>query len=336
MEDKKRFHSSMGTLMDAYMRFYTAKGCKEETLYSTLSNLDFHLVSINYDKDYINESAFHSWLDSINYLKPITRYAYRYKIANFCRYLSSIGHSSFIPIKTKTVRCNFTPYIFSEEEIQRIFIVMDNWRDLRYHHHTCVFAMSALLRLLYSTGMRINEALNIKNQDVDFKRHTISLIMTKNKESRLSPINESMEKVLRQYISYRDKMPIKNIDAPDAYLFVNLSGGQLNSSQVLSRFRIILKTAGIPNHPTKHVPRLHDIRHTTCTHVLIKMIRSGKDPYCCLPILSKFMGHMEVSFCEYYLRLTQNMYPELIKKDVGVTSSVKEIISRTLIIENYE
>lgn len=326
----------MEALMEAYIKFYTANGRKRHPLGSVLLSLDLYLVNINYDKDYIDSFAFHGWQDSISNLNRYTRYIYRYKITGFCRYLSSIGHSSFVPMKTKTVECTFIPYIFSEEEMQRMFIAVDNWRELHYSYRTCIFSMPVLLRLLYSVGMRISEALNIRNRDIDFKRHVISLTITKNKESRLSPINESLEKVLRQYIFYRDKMPVRNLDSPEAYFFVNLAGEQLKSNQVRKKFHRILEVAGIPGRPTEHVPRLHDLRHTACTHALIKMIHNGKDPYCCLPILSKFMGHMEVSFCEYYLRLTQNMYPELIRMDTNVTSSVKEIISRTLIFDNDE
>lgn len=218
--------------------------------------------------------------------------------------------------------------------MRRIFKAADNWRELHYSYRTCIFSMPALLPLLYSTGMRISEALNIRNRDVDFKRHVIFLAITKNKESRLSPSNESLEKVLRQYILYRNKMPVKNLDSPNAHFFVNLAGEQLKGNLVRKKYHRILELARIPDRPTEHMPRLHDLRHTACTHALIKMIPNGKDPYCCLPILSKFMGHVEVSFCEYYLRLTQNMYPELIKMDTSVTSAVKEIISRTLIFDS--
>ena len=74
--------------------------------------------------------------------------------------------------------------------------------------------------------------------------------------------------------------------------------------------------------------RLHDLRHTACVHALMKMVRSGKDPYCCLPILSVFMGHKSPSSTEYYLRLTEEMYPEIIKLDLSYTNSIRDIIEK--------
>ena len=90
---------------------------------------------------------------------------------------------------------------------------------------------------------------------------------------------------------------------------------------------------GLEYYNGQHGIRVHDLRHTACVHALVKMVRAGKDPYCCLPILSVFMGHHDTESTEYYLRLTQEAYPDIIKMDKAYTSSISDIIERALKIE---
>lgn len=72
----------------------------------------------------------------------------------------------------------------------------------------------------------------------------------------------------------------------------------------------ILIQANIP----KDRIRLHDLRHTFAVHSLAKMAEEGMDLYCSLPILSTYLGHQSLRATNNYVRLTSEMYPELIRK----------------------
>ncbi len=61
-------------------------------------------------------------------------------------------------------------------------------------------------------------------------------------------------------------------------------------------------------------PRLHDFRHAFCVHTLTNQVKGGVDLYVTLPILSVYVGHHSVAATQYYLRLTAEAYPDLIKK----------------------
>lgn len=58
----------------------------------------------------------------------------------------------------------------------------------------------------------------------------------------------------------------------------------------------------------------HDLRHTFAVHSLAKMAEEGMDLYCSLPILSTYLGHQSLRATNNYVRLTSEMYPELIRK----------------------
>jgi len=74
-------------------------------------------------------------------------------------------------------------------------------------------------------------------------------------------------------------------------------------------FPALLMTAGI--NPTGRArPRLHDLRHTFAVHRLLRWYRDGVDVQSKLPLLSTFMGHVEVSSTQVYLTITSDLLAE--------------------------
>lgn len=77
------------------------------------------------------------------------------------------------------------------------------------------------LRLLYSTGMRVSEMINLRNKDLNLKTHVLRIRVTKNWEERLAPVNQSLEKALLQYIGYRNRLPAKGL-MPLKHIFLSI------------------------------------------------------------------------------------------------------------------
>ncbi len=324
------YNSSLASAMDAYIQDVKERGRQVKNADSPLRNFDRYLTSIGYDKTYVTEEVYANWCATLTNLNTRTVYTYKMRISLFCKYLNLVGRKGYVPISPREVQCHHIPYIFTHEEMRRLFDVVDSWRDRAYPAGSIAFIMPVLLRVLYSTAARIGEVLQIRNKDIDFGRKVIVLRFTKNHVDRLIPINESLEKVLKQYMEYRSRLGIKDVNVPNGLLFTNMEGKPCRHQILWSRFQIILEIAGIPDQRVKYPPRIHDIRHTACVHSLSKMIQSGRDVYCCMPMLCSFMGHKEVSSTEYYLRLTKEVYPDLIQVDSIATSQINEIISRTL------
>lgn len=191
-----------------------------------------------------------------------------------------------------------------------------------------------LYRLLYSTGVRIGEAISLRNQDIDFEHQYIIIRKTKNQQQRLVPLNSSMLPIMLQYKEARDNLPLQNIVNPNGYFFISPSGHRLSNGTVYRWFRVILKKCGIPHIGKNHGPRVHDVRHTAAVHSLMKQVKSGADIYCVLPIISVFLGHKTIKGTEKYVRLTQEMFPEIIKLEQSLTSFV--FPSQRIIEINYE
>lgn len=221
------------------------------------------------------------------------------------------GCVCYIPIMPKQPNPDFTPYIFSEEQITAIFKAADEYRLYDIRMGTALISMPALIRLLYSTGMRISEALSVKNKDIHLKEQYIRLRKTKNGSERIVFIGESMKEVLSDYIEHRNAMPLLHVADDGSLLFIKSDGTGLRANTVYQHFRKLLDKCGMPHRGNHLGPRVHDLRHTNAVHAFVQMSHAGIDLYTALPILSANLGHHSLSATEQYVRLTCAMYPEL-------------------------
>ena len=241
---------------------------------------------------HINEQYFNEWLAYADNPNLSRKTVYR-KVSSFRQllvYMNSLGIPCYIPRLPRENEHSFVPYIFTETQMQDIFDACDSLEPKTFCQRTCIFAMPALIRLLYSTGMRLGEALSFKNKDVNFKKRHIVLNDTKNRHQRLAPINTSLESVLKAYLKYRNKITCKPVTDAQSFFFVNNRGEVLNEDSVRRQFQNhVLAKAGIPYIGHHAGPRIHDIRHTACVHALKKLVAQGYDLYCSMPLLANFM-----------------------------------------------
>lgn len=88
------------------------------------------------------------------------------------------GIPSYI-IKLPILRNNFVPYIFTHEEIAKLFWACDNYQSGNNDLRSSIIVMPALMRTLYATGMRISEAVSLNNKDINLKEDYCILRDTK-------------------------------------------------------------------------------------------------------------------------------------------------------------
>ena len=167
--------------------------------------------------------------------------------------------------------------------------------------------MPVLIRVLYCTGMRIMEALKLQLKHVDLANGTLMIEASKFNKDRLIPVSESMLEILKQYCSVMH--PKYNTEE---YLFIGITREPCSHHNVYLRFRELLVSAGIQHAGRGYGPRIHDIRHTHCCHVLQKASGTGMDLTNMLPALSVYMGHESITATSQYLRMTAEVYPEIL------------------------
>ena len=240
--------------------------------------------------------------------RPNESNRYRYDriryLTQLSSYLCDLGILSYVPRLPPFPQSTFVPYIYSQAEIRVLFNACDELRASNADKNSCMISMPAMIRLLYCTGIRMGEAIALKNEDVNLDQKHILVRDSKNGKQRIIPIPESLVSVCREYLGYRNLLSSRRTSSN--YFFVKANGEGCNL-RVRNWFKKCLDIAGIP-----YTARLHDLRHTFAVTSLAHMAESGIDLYASLPILSNYLGHQSIGATNHYVRLTSNMYPDLI------------------------
>lgn len=213
----------------------------------------------------------------------------------------SIFHPLPDPPKT------FMPYIFTHNEINRFLSAVDSGNRVAnarspFRH----LVMPLLFRMLYTCGLRVNEALMLKPESVDLEQGTLLILGAKGVKDRLVAMSESLTALCREY---RSDASVRNFGSE--YFFPAPDRGFYDSSTIYNRFRQYLFSAGIGHGGRGKGPRLHDLRHTFAVHALGNWAAQGKDLYVCLPILSTYLGHKGLKSTQQYLRLVPEAYSDV-------------------------
>lgn len=250
-------------------------------------------------------------------------------IGQFSKYLCSMGFQSFIP-KPPRISTIFTPYIFTKDQIQIIFMVCDELEPALRHQNSFLVTVPILIRLLYGTGLRLGEAVKLTINDIDFVNKCLTLRNCKNGKDRIVPMTGSLAYALEEYISYRNQYTSAKMEDR---IFVRRDGTPLTHYAAYKWFRKVLFVAGISHGGRGRGPRLHDMRHSFACHSLASMAESEMDMYNALLLLSNYLGHQSLEATEGYVRMTAEIYPDLIKKATALSSNVFPLIYTD--IENH-
>lgn len=322
---KNKFNSIFSPYIIRFLETKEATGANVESFIHPLREFDRFAIYANLTSTCVKQTDFELWRNYITGKTASTIYHKFCIVGQFLRYMAKLGIQCYIPIYPRKPKNHYVPYIFSKDELAKIFKNADELCFIRRDFHSHIFVIPVLLRILYSTGMRIGEACNLVNSDVDMVSRTVIVRNPKNKRDRQLPIPDSLYNVLQQYIMKRNKLPIHNANNPNKPFLISLSGKPITISVSRHWFLKILEMGRIDYVP-RVGPRIHDIRHTFAVHALDKLAKDGLDMHCCLPILSVTLGHKCVSDTEYYVRITNQVYPDLSE----TTSAISEFIFPTI------
>lgn len=294
-----------------YIRHKKSQGYKMEATLEILCRFNKFAISLGETQIGISKELMDKWGRRIPTETELNRYHRISTVRRFSSHLQLIGYDSYIPKLPKFIS-TYTPYIFTKEEMARIFRECDKMQVMGNFPRSFKNMIPALIRVLYGTGIRISEALNLTHSDVDLNEGFLHLRECKNNHERIVPLSMTVRDVCKEYLIYKQKLGLAI--APNEPFFTSAKGERGTTSSIYSIFRIVLYRAGIPHQGRGKGPRLHDLRHTFCVNALVKLSESGLDLYYSLPILMAYMGHRSISATNKYVRLTEELYPDLIKK----------------------
>ena len=147
-----------------------------------------------------------------------------------------------------------------------------------------------IIELLYATGLRIEEAVNIKLKDIDFATQTIR-VKGKGNKMRDVPFHPLCELYLKEYLdSTRKELMDRYFEVHD-FLFVNQYGKAITTRGVANMIDRVAKKS-----PLKKKIHPHMFRHTFATHLL----NEGAD----IRVVQEMMGHADLSSTQIYIHVT--------------------------------
>ncbi len=191
-------------------------------------------------------------------------------LAQFSSYLCDTGIISYIPKLPPPPKCTFIPYIFSPAEMNAIFKACDKLRLSETQMGSAIISIPVLIRLLYSTGLRISEALALRNEDVNLRDKYLRVKDCKNGKERIIPISNSLVSACKEYVKYRCQLPLGKIKS--GYFFVKLNGSKCSDQCVRNWFKECLNKAAIRHIEGKHSPRVHDLSYPNKNNIQTFMV----------------------------------------------------------------
>lgn len=317
MEDSKMglydFKSSYKNFMDDYVKLMVSKGYREYSFYYVY-RFDAFLVQNNYTLGYISKELIDKWSTQLDTEKKNTRNDRVSKVNGFCEYLNSIGVKAYVSYARLSHETT-TPYILTKEEIIALFKTIDRESlDKKYVRHY-PFMLPVFYRLLYTCGLRNNEACCLKVDDVDLGRSVLRVLDAKNDKDRLVYVSADMCHLLRCYLNR-----VKEYRTSQWLFPSGKQDNHIHKTTVDDFFNGFVRIANIGNEQFHPVP--HSLRHTYVVHRVDSWIQEGKDANKLLIYLSKQLGHSSLNETYYYYHMlessfgpirdrTREVYPEV-------------------------
>ena len=277
----------METQIDNYIQYCAEKNLKESTIDSYVFYLAYFKTYLRGKQhtllvDDIKEKDIKDFLNNLREVRENAQATINSAISSirpFFTYLVSEGRILINPmesiIKGKIDKKPIIP--FTLEQLNKLLKQPDKSRYVGFRDF-------CIMLLLIDTGMRIQECLNIKINDVKFKDSRIVLDKTKNRTPRIVGINEITKAELKRFLG----MCMKDCDR-DEYLFQNQDGEQLKKRTIQENIKKYGQQAKIKD--VRVSP--HTFRHTFA----INYIKNGGST----ASLRAVLGHLTIETVEKYL-----------------------------------
>lgn len=185
------------------------------------------------------------------------------------------------------------PKVLSVQEVERLLDepnlgTLDGYRD------------KTMLELLYATGMRVSELVNVPVKNVDMKMQYV-IVMGKGSKERMLPLGRTALHYLEHYLTVVRPQLLHGKPDKAAELFVTGWGGPMTRERFYEIIGAYGKSAGISKRVTPHM-----LRHSFATHLL----NNGTD----LRIVQELLGHADISTTQIYTHLDVERLREVYDK----------------------
>lgn len=263
--------------------------------YCSLFNSFLHFIK---PKDYksFNELDIRKFQDCLVNVKKVSRSTQNSAINAIKFYLEKVeGGERKTYYVERPRKEKKLPTVLSEQEVLKIFSATPHPK------HRLAFA------LIYSTGMRISELINLHIHDVDLGRTLVHIKNAKGKKDRITTISENLVPIIETYLETHK---------PNYWFFEGPNRKKYSASSIRASLHKSVERAGIKKHVTPHT-----FRHSFATHLL----EAGTDTR----YIQELLGHSSLETTAIYAKVS-NKYLQNIRNPLDRIFDNKSLISNTL------
>lgn len=307
--------SIYGNHIENYISFRLLNNYKKESFLG-LYDFDAFLFENGYDSDELTKDIIDKWDERRPTETKVGQYHRIRTVRQFCRYLNACGVTAYISATFVRPEENI-PFIFECEDIPDFFHCIDEYcMTIQTEHYR--YMVPVILRLMYTSGLRISEAVKLETEDLDLKKRRIYIRDSKNLKSRYAYISVSTADLLSRYIRRLKKngLYIK-------WLFPNsVMSNHILSSVVQDYYHKTVLQIGI--YSDDHYPVPHSLRHSFTVHLMDEWVRSGKKLEELMPYLENQLGHDNLNATLYYYHMIYESFDTILNKTRDVYPEVNE------------
>ena len=274
--------------MNNFYEYLLTKNYSENTVLSYINDLYYFYLFVKKDLDLVKEEDIRDYLEYLNLKKDKSTSVSR-KISTFKSFYKFLYLNEYIDKKEYPL--SKISYPKAEKKLPK-FIYYNDLLEMINESSKGKEGLRdrLIIEMLYATGVRVSELVNIKINDIDFNNRRIIVCGKGNKE-RIVYYGEYAMKVLNDYLRERE-----NIN--NQYLFLNNRGEKLTDRGVRYIIDNIMKNLSVKTHVTPHV-----LRHTFATD----MLNNG----CDIKVVQELLGHSSLKTTEVYTHVTNDRLKEV-------------------------
>ncbi|MDD6272396.1 MAG: tyrosine-type recombinase/integrase [bacterium] len=276
------------TLIKEFKNYIISKNYSDNTLISYINDLYSLYIFLKKDLDKVNYEDIKDYLEFLN-LKKENSTSIRRRISTFKSFYKYLYNNGYMDKKDYPLSKISYPKV--EKKLPKFVYYNDLLEIINESSNGKDGIRDRLIiEMLYATGVRISELVNIKINDIDFNNKRIVVCGKGNKE-RIVYYGDYAEEILKKYLETHEKNS-------ENYLFINSKGGKITVRGVRYIIDKIMDRLSIKTHVTPHV-----LRHTFATD----MLNNG----CDIKVVQELLGHSSLKATEIYTHVTNERLKEV-------------------------
>lgn len=314
------FSSGIAAVLQRYVGMKRALGRQFNSATHALQSLDRLLAKGGYAD--LDATAFNAWCKAHEHLASGVRRVRMLEVHAFCLYRRRTEPVCFLPdpLTFPPYHQRLRPHIFTESEITRLLKAASGMKGNPSTPLRPELTRLAIV-LLFTTGIRRGELLNLTEGDYNRQERTLHIRRTKFYKSRLLPVHEGIANEIEQYLAARAKLKLPS-SATTPLIWNATRGGRAYTGTGISYcIKPLLRQCGIKA-ASGLSPRIHDFRHSFAVNALLRWYRAGADVDAKLQLLATYLGHGSALSTHHYLHFIEPMRAAASKRFAGLYGSL--------------